>query len=113
LPQFSKYKDKGGGRKFLQNARRKINVMLIKITSKILWEIKPLRLVKLSPITGLNRNLGLQKVEAPRLSRQSSHEGGKVVSPKHRSPLPSRTHPWYSFLLKDESTPGPSCGRKE
>jgi hypothetical protein len=30
------------------------------------------------------RPLGFQKVEAPRISRQSAHEGGKVVSPTHR-----------------------------
>jgi hypothetical protein len=33
------------------------------------------------------RPLGLQEVEAPRISRQSAHEGGKVVSPMHRLPL--------------------------
>ena len=32
----------------------------------------------------------LQEVEAPRISRQSAHESGKVISPTHRSPLPSR-----------------------
>jgi len=30
--------------------------------------------------------LGLQEVEAPRISRQSAHEGGKVVSPTHPAP---------------------------
>ena len=45
--------------------------------------------------------------------RQSSHEGGKVVSLKHRPPLPPRKYPWYSFLLKAESTPGPQCGKKD
>ena len=45
---------------------------------------------------------GLQEVEAPRLSRKSAHEAGKVVIPKHRPPLV----PWYSFLLEAESTPG-------
>jgi hypothetical protein len=29
-------------------------------------------------------------LEAPRISRQSAHEGGKVVSPKHRPSLPLR-----------------------
>jgi len=42
-----------------------------------------------------------------RISRQSTHEGGKVVSPTHRPPLPSRKYSWYSFLLETESTPGP------
>jgi hypothetical protein len=41
-----------------------------------------------SPIRSLDRPLGLQEVEAPRISRQSVHEGGKVVSPKHRATLP-------------------------
>jgi len=41
-----------------------------------------------SPHTVLDRPLGFQKVEAPRISRKSAHEGGKVVSPTHRPPLP-------------------------
>jgi len=41
------------------------------------------------------------------ISRQSAHEGGKVVSPTHRPPIPSRKYSWYSFLLEAESTPGP------
>jgi hypothetical protein len=53
---------------------------------------------------GLNRLLGLQEVEAPRISTQSAREGGKVVSP---IPLPPRRYPWYSFMLEVESTPGP------
>jgi hypothetical protein len=31
---------------------------------------------------------GFQEVEAPRISRQSAHGGGKVVSPTHRPSLP-------------------------
>jgi hypothetical protein len=41
------------------------------------------------------------------ISRQSAHGGGKVVSPPHRPPLPSRKYCWYSFLLEFESTPRP------
>ena len=33
------------------------------------------------------------------ISRQSAHEGGKVVSPTHRPPLSPRKYCWYSFLL--------------
>jgi hypothetical protein len=40
------------------------------------------------PITGLDRPLSLQEVEAPRISRQSANESGKFVSPMHRPPLP-------------------------
>jgi hypothetical protein len=36
-----------------------------------------------------------------------AHEGGKVVSPKDRQPLPPRKYNRYSFLLEAESTPGP------
>ena len=46
------------------------------------------------------------------ISRQSAHEGGKVVSPTNRPPLPPGNYSWYSFLLEAESTPGPKCGRK-
>jgi hypothetical protein len=40
------------------------------------------------PTTGLDRYLGLHKVEVPKISRQSAYEGGKVVSPTHRQPFP-------------------------
>jgi hypothetical protein len=53
------------------------------------------------------RPWGFQEVEAPRISRQSAHEGGKVVSTTHRPTLPAKKYSWYSFLLKAESTPGP------
>jgi len=50
---------------------------------------------------GLDRPLGLQEVEAPRISRHSAHEGGKVVSHMHWSPLPPGdfpgTHFWYKL----------------
>jgi hypothetical protein len=47
------------------------------------------------------------------ISRQSADEGGKVVSPTHRPPLPPRKYSWYSFLLEAESIPGSQCGRKD
>ena len=48
------------------------------------------------------------------ISRQSAHEGGKVVSATHRPPLTPRKYSWYSFHLQAESTPGPAglCQRK-
>jgi hypothetical protein len=54
------------------------------------------------PITLLDRPLGFQRVEAPRASRHSAHEGG----PKHRPPLPPDDIP-ITHLLGAESTPGP------
>ena len=65
------------------------------------------------PITGLDGPLGLQEVEVPRISRQSTHEGGKVVSPTHRPPLSARRYALYSFMLEAQSTPGPYCCRKD
>ena len=47
------------------------------------------------------------------ISRQSAHEGGKVVIPMHRPLLPLRKYSWYSFVLQAESTSGPQCGRKD
>jgi len=47
------------------------------------------------------------------ISRQSEHEGAKVVSPTHRPHLHPRKYSWYSFLLQAESTQGPYCGRKD
>jgi hypothetical protein len=41
-----------------------------------------------------------------KISRQSAHDGGKVVSPIHWPPLPPRKYSWYSFMLEAESTPG-------
>jgi len=34
------------------------------------------------------RPLGLQEIEGPRIYRQSVRVGGKVVSSRHRPPLP-------------------------
>ena len=64
-------------------------------------------------MTDLDRSLELQELEAPRILRQSAHEGGKVVSPMQQPPLPSRRYPWYSCLLEAEWTSGSYCDRKE
>jgi len=48
-------------------------------------------------MAGLDRPLGLKEEGAPRISRLSTHEGGKVVSPKHQLPShPSRIQMKYS-----------------
>ena len=41
------------------------------------------------------------------ISKQSAHEGGKVVSHTHRPLFTLRKYSRYSFLLEAESTPGP------
>jgi hypothetical protein len=43
---------------------------------------------KAIPLDVWTGHLGPQTFEAPRISRQSEHEGGKAVSPTHRPPLP-------------------------
>jgi hypothetical protein len=53
-----------------------------------------------NPYTDLDRPLGLQEVEAPKISRQSAQEGGTFVSSTHRPPLNPRRYPWNSFLLE-------------
>ena len=40
------------------------------------------------PCTGLDRPIILQEVEAPRMNRKLAYEGGKIVSPTHRPPVP-------------------------
>jgi len=44
----------------------------------------------------LDRHLGLQEVEAARISRQSEHG---EVSPTHRPSLTPKRYYWYLFLF--------------
>jgi hypothetical protein len=49
------------------------------------------------PSTSLDTTLGVQEVEALTISRQRSHEGGKVVSCMQRPPLPQDDTPGTHF----------------
>jgi hypothetical protein len=65
-------------------------------------------------ITRLDRPLGFQKAEAPRISTQSPRYGGKVVSPTHRPPLPPGMIPGTYFCYRLSRPQGPSAaGRTE
>ena len=61
------------------------------------------------PITGLDRPLRLQQVEA----KQWAHESDKVFSPTPTPSLPFRRYSWYSFLLEAKSTPAWQFRRKD
>ena len=39
------------------------------------------------------------------ISKQSAHEGGKVISPRHHLPLPPRRQTWYSLMLRARFDP--------
>ena len=60
-----------------------------------------------------NRPPGLQKTEAHKIFKHSTHEGGKVVSPRHRPPLPPPPLPPGKILLQINSIPGLQCDRKD
>ena len=40
------------------------------------------------------QSIGLQEVEAVRLSTYKAPEGGKIISTTHRPPLPPRKYSW-------------------
>jgi hypothetical protein len=45
----------------------------------------------------MDRPVGLQEVEAPRISGQLAHEGGKVANPTLQLPLPPGDIPGTHF----------------
>jgi hypothetical protein len=49
------------------------------------------------PITGVNKPLGIQEVQATIIFRKSAHEGGKVANPTHRPHLSPRDIPGTHF----------------
>ena len=49
---------------------------------------------------------GSRKLRFPDIMT-TAQDGGKVVSPTHRPPLPQGNNTWNSFLIEAESTPGP------
>ena len=40
------------------------------------------------------------RILGSQMSRQTTREGGKIVSPTHRPLLPLKKYCWYSFLLE-------------
>jgi hypothetical protein len=64
------------------------------------------KLIYLSTFTSLERPLGIQKVENPRISKQAIHEGGSVISSMHWPPLPQKKF-LVLIYVKAESIPEP------
>ena len=62
-----------------------------------------------NPITGLERPNGFQEVEVLRFQRQSAHEGGKIVSPMNRPPLPPENIPGTHFYYRLSQPQGHSA----
>jgi hypothetical protein len=60
---------------------------------------------KAVPLKAWNSPEGSRKLRFPDFLTTAQY-GGKVVSLRHRPPLPPRKYFWYSFLLEAESTPG-------
>ena len=61
--------------------------------------------------------MGVQDVEAPTISRQYAHEGGKIVNPKHRPPLPPEnipgTHICYRIKSMKNSNDSTGTGTRD
>ena len=81
----------------------------IQIVLKTNRAVDELQVISIQTWTGPD----VQQTEAPSMSRNCAHKGGKVVSPTRLPLLSPRRRPWYSLLLGAESTPGPYCGRKD
>lgn len=75
-------------------------IMLVRYLYIIITVIKVKSRWRTYPVTGLDRLLRLQEVEAPTNSGQSPQEDGKVVNPTHRQPLPPWNIPGTHFLLE-------------
>ena len=61
----------------------------------------------ISPITGLDRPLGLQEVETPRICRQSAYDDCKVASPTHRPLIPPPSQEMSLILISVRSRVDP------
>jgi hypothetical protein len=70
------------------------------ITDSLLRVLPQLLQKEMLSLNSLDRSWVLQEVEASRISRQSAHEGGKVVSLMHRPPLPPHVIPFILICLR-------------
>jgi hypothetical protein len=75
---------------------------------RVFWGLT-MRMVKQS-LYGLGEALTFAGGRGSQISRQSAHEGGKVVSPTHRPPLPPGNIPGTHFCLRLIRPQGHSAG---
>jgi hypothetical protein len=71
------------------------------------------KVVKSSPITGLDRPEEFQEVEAPRFQDNRHIKVVRLSALRTGRLYPPRKYSWYSFLLEAESIPEPQGDRKD
>ena len=86
--------------------KRKL-VVTVTLSVGYRWKNKTLFLSKCGKCVK-SKAIPVQSLRVPggldsQISRQSAHEGGKVVSPTHQPLLPPRKYSWFSLLLETES----------
>jgi hypothetical protein len=74
--------------------------------------IQPHRLSKAIPLQTLTGPEDSRRLRLPDFLRQPAHEGGKVVSPTHRPPLPQEIF-LVLISVRGWVDPGPQCDRKD
>ena len=98
--------------KFHRNKRQFFNLSFY-ILQSVHYDVLKTSVKGKQSLYGPGQVLRVPGGSVSQISWQSTHEGGKVVSPRHQSPLPPGKYTWYSFPLEVGSTPGPSRGRKD
>ena len=79
-----------------------VSTQYLPVRWQVIYKISKVKQSLYSPGQALRLPEGL----VSQISKQSTHESGKVVSPAHRKPSRPRKYSWYSFLLEAELTPG-------
>jgi hypothetical protein len=81
----------------MMQENRNILEYLCTVCENVFWYLLPLLVLllvkdKAIPLQALTDPEGSRRLRIQDFLRQSAHEGGKVVSPKHRPPLPQEIY---------------------